>query len=57
VAEATSAATRSAIVIMRIRRGVIHENRRLAIQARVPEAVPTAAIALAMHCTHIADAV
>jgi hypothetical protein len=57
VAEATSAATRSAIVIMRIRRGVIHENRRLAIHARVPEAVPTAAIALAMHCTHIPDAV
>jgi myo-inositol-1(or 4)-monophosphatase len=53
VADATTAATASAIVSARRRRGVSHLKRRLATQARVPEAAPTAVMAPAMHCMHI----
>jgi hypothetical protein len=53
VAEAITAATARAIVISRRRRGVSQLNARLARKARVPDAAPTAVIALAMHCMHM----
>jgi hypothetical protein len=36
-----------------MRPGVSQLNRRLATYARVPEAAPTAVMALTMHCVHM----
>jgi hypothetical protein len=53
VADAAKADTKSTIVILRRRRGVSQEKWRVPRYARVPEAAPTAVIALAMHCMHM----
>jgi hypothetical protein len=52
VADAPSAPTTSPIVMRRNRRAVSQEARQLPRYARVPDAAPTAVIALAMHCMH-----
>jgi hypothetical protein len=41
------------MVIARSRRGVTQEKCLAAMNARVPEAVAPAVIAVAMHCMHI----
>jgi hypothetical protein len=54
VADASSAAQINPIVAILSRRGVSQENRLVPSQDRAPVAPALAAMALSMHCMHMA---